>query len=70
MGYLSSRVLGQYDVSLLGAETEPRLLFVDANLNGAVRDLDVDADSFGRWICAHGSRTSSSSRACPGCAST
>jgi coenzyme F420 biosynthesis associated uncharacterized protein len=53
MGYLSTRVLGQYDVSLLGAETEPRLLFVDSNLNGAVRELDVDADSFGRWICAH-----------------
>jgi coenzyme F420 biosynthesis associated uncharacterized protein len=53
MGYLSSRVLGQYDVSLLGAETEPRLLFVDSNLSGAVRDLDVEADSFGRWICAH-----------------
>jgi coenzyme F420 biosynthesis associated uncharacterized protein len=53
MGYLSSRVLGQYDVSLLGAETEPRLLFVGSNLEGAVRDLEVDADSFGRWICAH-----------------
>jgi coenzyme F420 biosynthesis associated uncharacterized protein len=53
MGYLSSRVLGQYDVSLLGAETDPRLLFVSRNLAGAVRDLDVDADSFGRWICAH-----------------
>src|SRR5215204_215405 len=53
MGYLSSRVLGQYDVSLLGAETEPRLLFVGSNLEGAVRDLNVDADSFGRWICAH-----------------
>jgi coenzyme F420 biosynthesis associated uncharacterized protein len=53
MGYLSSRVLGQYDVSLLGAETEPRLLFVGSNLESAVRDLDVDADSFGRWICAH-----------------
>jgi coenzyme F420 biosynthesis associated uncharacterized protein len=53
MGYLSSRVLGQYDVSLLGVETEPRLLFVGPNLAGAVRDLDVDADSFGRWICAH-----------------
>jgi coenzyme F420 biosynthesis associated uncharacterized protein len=53
MGYLSSRVLGQYDVSLLGGETEPRLLFVGSNLDGAVRDLDVDADSFGRWICAH-----------------
>src|SRR5215210_7611098 len=53
MGYLSSRVLGQYDVSLLGVDTDPRLLFVGQNLAGAVRDLDVDADSFGRWICAH-----------------
>ena len=53
MGYLSSRVLGQYDVSLLGGDAEPRLLFVGQNLGGAVRDLDVDADSFGRWICAH-----------------
>jgi coenzyme F420 biosynthesis associated uncharacterized protein len=53
MGYMSSRVLGQYDVSLLGGETEPRLLFVAQNLDGAVRDLDVDADSFGRWVCAH-----------------
>jgi coenzyme F420 biosynthesis associated uncharacterized protein len=53
MGYMSSRVLGQYDVSLLGGDTEPRLLFVGHNLAGAVRDLDVDADSFGRWICAH-----------------
>jgi coenzyme F420 biosynthesis associated uncharacterized protein len=53
MGYLSSRVLGQYDVSLLGGETDPRLLFVGRNLAGAVKDLDVEADSFGRWICAH-----------------
>jgi coenzyme F420 biosynthesis associated uncharacterized protein len=53
MGYLSSRVLGQYDVSLLGGDTDPRLLFVGPNLAGAVHDLEVDADSFGRWICAH-----------------
>ena len=53
MGYLSQRVLGQYDVSLLGGDTDPRLLFVGPNLAGAVRDLDVDAESFGRWICAH-----------------
>ena len=53
MGYLSHRVLGQYDVSLLGADTDPRLLFVGPNLAGAVRDLEVDPDSFGRWICAH-----------------
>ena len=53
MGYLSSRVLGQYELSLLGGDTDPRLLFVGPNLAGAVRDMDVDADSFGRWICAH-----------------
>ena len=53
MGYLSSRVLGQYELSLLGGDTDPRLLFVGPNLAGAVRDLDVDADAFGRWICAH-----------------
>jgi coenzyme F420 biosynthesis associated uncharacterized protein len=53
MGYLSGRVLGQYELSLLGGDTEPRLLFVGPNLAGAVRDMDVDADSFGRWICAH-----------------
>ena len=53
MGYMSTRVLGQYDVSLLAGDTEPRLLFVGPNLAGAVRDLEVDADSFGRWICAH-----------------
>jgi coenzyme F420 biosynthesis associated uncharacterized protein len=53
MGYMSSRVLGQYDVSLLGAETDPRLLYVGTNLAGAVRDLEVEPDAFGRWICAH-----------------
>jgi coenzyme F420 biosynthesis associated uncharacterized protein len=53
MGYMSGRVLGQYDVSLLGGDTDPRLLFVTPNLAHAVRDLEVDADAFGRWICAH-----------------
>src|SRR5215212_12077992 len=53
MGYMSSRVLGQYDVSLLGADTEPRLLFVGPNVAGAVRDMEVEAGAFGRWICAH-----------------
>ena len=53
LGYLAQRVLGQYELSLLGGDTDPRLLFVGPNLAGAVRDLEVDADSFGRWICAH-----------------
>jgi coenzyme F420 biosynthesis associated uncharacterized protein len=53
MGYLSGRVLGQYEVSLLGGEAPPRLLFVAPNLRKAVRELEVDADAFHRWICAH-----------------
>ena len=53
MGYMSTRVLGQYDVSLLGADTDPRLLFVSPNVGNAVRDLEVDAEAFGRWISAH-----------------
>src|ERR671918_54805 len=53
LGYLSQRVIGQYEVSLLGGEAPPRLLFVAPNLRKAVRELDVDADAFHRWICAH-----------------
>jgi coenzyme F420 biosynthesis associated uncharacterized protein len=52
-GYLSHRVLGQYDVSLLAGDVPPRLLFVGPNLDKAVADLDVDAGAFGRWVCAH-----------------
>jgi coenzyme F420 biosynthesis associated uncharacterized protein len=53
MGYVSTRVIGQYDVSLLGGDAPPRLLFVAPNLRKAVRELDVDADSFHRWVSAH-----------------
>jgi coenzyme F420 biosynthesis associated uncharacterized protein len=53
MGYVSQRVLGQYDVSLLGGDAPPRLLFVAPNLRKAVRELDVEAGPFHRWICAH-----------------
>jgi coenzyme F420 biosynthesis associated uncharacterized protein len=53
LGYLSQRVIGQYEVSLLGGESPPRLLFVAPNLRKAVRELDVDAEAFQRWICAH-----------------
>jgi coenzyme F420 biosynthesis associated uncharacterized protein len=53
MGYMSSRVLGQYELSLLGGDTDPRLLYVGPNLAGAVRDLHVDPQAFGRWISAH-----------------
>src|ERR687894_817268 len=53
IGYVSQRVLGQYDVSLLGGEAPPRLLFVAPNLRKAVRELEVEPEPFHRWICAH-----------------
>jgi len=53
MGYISQRVLGQYEVSLLQPEVPPRLLFVTPNLRRAVRDLEVDEDSFLRWVTLH-----------------
>jgi coenzyme F420 biosynthesis associated uncharacterized protein len=53
MGYVSQRVLGQYEVSLLGGDAPPRLLFIDQNLRNAVREMDVRPDPFKRWICAH-----------------
>jgi coenzyme F420 biosynthesis associated uncharacterized protein len=53
MGYMSQRVLGQYEVSLLQPEAAPRLLFVTPNLGRAVRDLDVDQESFLRWVTLH-----------------
>ena len=53
MGYMSQRVLGQYEVSLLQPEVSPRLLFVTPNLANAVRELEVDSDSFLRWVTLH-----------------
>lgn len=53
MGYMSQRVLGQYEVSLLQPEVPPRLLFVTPNLARAVRDLEVDEESFLRWVVLH-----------------
>lgn len=53
LGYVSTRVLGQYDISLLGGDAPPRLLFVAPNLDKAVRELDVNALAFGRWVAAH-----------------
>jgi coenzyme F420 biosynthesis associated uncharacterized protein len=53
MGYVSQRVLGQYELSLLGGDAPPRLLFVAPNLSKAVREMRVEPDPFHRWICAH-----------------
>src|SRR5919107_4873649 len=53
VGYMSQRVLGQYELSLLEPERTPRLLFVEPNLARAIAELDIDADSFLRWIVLH-----------------
>src|SRR5215216_2231765 len=53
IGYLSQRVIGQYDVALIGPARAPRLLFVGPNLSAARERLDVDRDLFLRWIALH-----------------
>jgi coenzyme F420 biosynthesis associated uncharacterized protein len=52
-GYLSQRVLGQYDLALLDATVAPRLLFVAPNLNEAAGKLDADREELLRWVAFH-----------------
>jgi coenzyme F420 biosynthesis associated uncharacterized protein len=52
-GYLGQRVVGQYDVALIGPAREPRLLFVAANLSAARERLGVEHAVFLRWIAMH-----------------
>ena len=51
--YMAQRVLGQYDVALLGRSRRPRLLFVAPNLAEAQKRLAVDREPFLRWIALH-----------------
>jgi coenzyme F420 biosynthesis associated uncharacterized protein len=53
MGYVSQRVLGQYEISLLQPEAPARLLLVAPNLERAIRDMGVDRESFLGWIVIH-----------------
>jgi coenzyme F420 biosynthesis associated uncharacterized protein len=53
LGYMSQRVLGQYELSLLQPDAPPRLLFVGPNLLKAAREMQVDQDSFLRWVVLH-----------------
>jgi coenzyme F420 biosynthesis associated uncharacterized protein len=52
-GYMSQRVLGQYELSLLQPEQPARLLFVGPNLVKAVGEMQLDRDSFLAWIVFH-----------------
>src|SRR5919204_1439684 len=52
-GYMSQRVLGQYEISLLQPEQEARLLFVGPNLVKAIGELGLERDGFLAWIVFH-----------------
>jgi len=54
LGYLGTRVLGQYDIALLSAEAEPgKLLFVEENIKATAATLGVPLDDFRIWIALH-----------------
>jgi coenzyme F420 biosynthesis associated uncharacterized protein len=54
LGFMGQRVLGQYDLALLSAETTPgRLLFVEENIRHTARVMDVPLGPFRTWIALH-----------------
>jgi coenzyme F420 biosynthesis associated uncharacterized protein len=54
LGYLGTRVLGQYDIALLSAEEAPgRLLFVEENIRSTARVLGIPVEDFRTWIALH-----------------
>jgi coenzyme F420 biosynthesis associated uncharacterized protein len=54
LGFLGTRVLGQYDIALLSAEARPgRLLFVEENVRATATALGVPLHDFRLWICLH-----------------
>jgi len=56
LGFLSQRVLGQYDLVLLEGDEpprEPRLLFVEPNLGAAARSFGAEESEVARWVALH-----------------
>jgi coenzyme F420 biosynthesis associated uncharacterized protein len=54
LGFMGTRVLGQYDLALLSAEAAPgRLLFVEENIRATARSLGVPIGPFRTWIALH-----------------
>jgi coenzyme F420 biosynthesis associated uncharacterized protein len=54
LGFMGTRVLGQYDLALLSAEATPgRLLFVEENIRSTARALGVPVGPFRTWIALH-----------------
>jgi coenzyme F420 biosynthesis associated uncharacterized protein len=52
-GFLSGRVLGQYEFPPLKPAAPARLLFVAPNLGHAARALDAEHDQLLRWVALH-----------------
>jgi coenzyme F420 biosynthesis associated uncharacterized protein len=52
-GVLSQRVLGQYDLALLGDPVPPRLLLLAPNLAIAARNLSVNREELVLWVSIH-----------------
>ena len=56
LGYLARRVLGQYDLALLGREpleTSGKLYFVHPNIRNLERHLRLPSDQFRLWLALH-----------------
>ena len=53
VGFGARKVLAQYDVALVRADREPRLVFVGPNLAAAHAQLGEDPGLFLRWIAIH-----------------
>ena len=71
LGFMGARVLGQYDLALLSAETEPgRLLFVEENIRHTARVMDVPLGPFRTWIALHETTHAFEFEAHPGCGRT
>ncbi|MCO5326271.1 MAG: zinc-dependent metalloprotease [Solirubrobacterales bacterium] len=53
LGLASRRVLGQYEMSLLGDERRPRLIFVGPNIDSAASDLGGAPGDVLEWVALH-----------------
>lgn len=56
LGYLARRVLGQYDLALLGREpvdASGKLYYVEPNIRGVEAKLGLPKDDFRMWLALH-----------------
>ncbi len=55
LGYLARKVLGQYDLTLLGREPlgPGRLYYVEPNITAAERTLGLPREEFRMWLALH-----------------